>query len=193
MATHRLLLGVLVVVALSGGTAIGSAKDVPAGAATPTVNASVQRGSYLRNTGCSLSRALQVIQEFLDAFNRGEVAELPGFFPTEGVYPYSDKRGFQWYSVTDVEGHHVIFDPAELPAYFVARHKQHERRQLLELEVNGGDGKIVGLIFRLQRSADDRSPREMMGKGAFYCDDETIFVWSMGHDMPVPESGAVFE
>ena len=59
-------------------------------------------------SACLLAAALEetvdLLTTFLDAFNRGDVTALPRYFPKEGVYPYSDMRGFQWYSVTDQTG-----------------------------------------------------------------------------------------
>jgi hypothetical protein len=158
----------------------------------PTLQASVRNAGPLP-AGCESEEVVAFLTAFLDAFNRGDAAALPGFFPEEGAYPYTDKRGFQWYSVTDLEGHFVIYDPAELAAYFASRHEQHERLQLLELEVGAGPHPSVGIVFRLSREADDLPLREMVGKGAIYCDDLTIFVWSMAQDVPDPSLRATPE
>ena len=151
---------------------------------TPTVEAYQRTRSDRLPPGCSLDETVQFLTDFLDAFNRGDATALPRFFPEEGVYPYADKRGFQWYSVTDQSGHFVTYDPAELPAWFAARHEQHERLHLLELEVAASvQFPYVSIVYRLRREADDLPPHEVIGKGAVYCDDHTIFVWSMAQEL----------
>jgi hypothetical protein len=176
----------LLVMALFTGTDRGLTQEVTPGTPTPTVQASLRRSSDHLPAGCALDETVQFLTDFLDAFNRGDVAALPRFFPTEGVYPYADQRGFQWYSVTDQNGHFVTYDPANLPAYLVDRHEQHERLQLLELEVAASWHPGVDIVFRLSRKADDLPSHEANGKGAIYCDDHTIFVWSMAQDVPDP-------
>jgi len=148
-------------------------------ASTPTVETSVRNNTPLP-AGCELDEAVQVLTAFMHAFNHGDSVALQRFFPDEGVYPYADQRGFQWYSVTDQNGHFVTYDPAELPAYFAARHDQHERLKLRKLEVAGNWEPRVDFGVRLSRRADDISVHKVAGKAAMYCDDHTIFVWSMG-------------
>ena len=79
----------------------------------------------------------------------------------------------------------MTYDPAALPAYFASRHEQYERLRLLELEVAASvQLPYVSIVFRLSREADDLPPHEAAGKGAVYCDDHTILVWSMGQILP---------
>jgi hypothetical protein len=160
----------------------GLAQDVQSEPGKPTVQASVRNSGPLP-VGCTLEETIGTLTTFLQAFNRGDAAELAGFFPSAVAYPHTDRRGFQWYSVTDENGHFVTYDPAELPAYFAARHQRHEALHLLELEVAASWHPGVDLAFRLSRQADDLQLHEMVGKGAMYCDDQTIFVWSMAQDL----------
>jgi hypothetical protein len=162
----------------------GLGQERPPSASTPGVQISVRNSGPLPE-GCAPEETAEFLTTFLDAFNRGDTGGLSQSFPREVAYPDTDKRGFQWYSVTDESGHFVTYDPADLPAYFKKRHLQHEELQLLELEVAASWHAGVDIVFRLSRRADDLTPHEMTGKGAIYCDDNTIFVWSMAQDMPV--------
>jgi hypothetical protein len=184
------LSSLLLVVALLVGADRGQVEEETLGTPAPTVKATVRRSSDRLPAGCALEETVRFLTAFLDAFNRGDLTALAAFFPDEGVYPHSDQRGFQWYSVTDQDGHFVTYDPAELPAYFAARHDQHERLHLLELEVATGWHSGVAIVYRLSRVADDLPPHEVIGKGAIYCDDHTIFVWSMAQDLLLPSARA---
>jgi hypothetical protein len=186
----RLMISLPVVVSLSLLLAVdrGLGEVGPLIPGTPTVQTSVRNNTPLPG-GCALEEVVTFLTGFLDAFNRGDKAALARFFPTVAAYPYADKPGFQWYSVTDLRGHFVTYDPAALPAYFAARHQQHEQLQLLELEVAGSWQPRVDIVFHLRQQADDVPPRTMIGKGAIDCDERTIFVWSMAQHMAVTQAG----
>lgn len=181
----RALVSVLFLVALGLhlATENGHGQEGRPISGSPVVQASVRNKDRLP-AGCALEETVQFLTGFLDAFNRGDADDLVRVFPTEVAYPNVDERGFQWYSVTDQSGNYVTYDPAELPAYFAGRHKQHERLQLLALEVAASWHPGVDLVFRVSRVADDLPLHEMNGKGAMSCDDHTIFAWSMAQDMP---------
>jgi len=185
MPTRLVLLTSLLLVVLFVAADRGHTQEETSAKPTPTVQASVRNSSPLPE-GCALDETVRLLTDFLDAFNRGDAAALPRFFPKEGVYPYSDQRGFQWYSVTDQNGHFVTYDPAELPVYFATRHEEHEYLQLLELEVAASEEPCVSIVYRLGREADDLPSHEVRGKGAIDCDDHTIFVWSMAQPIRDP-------
>jgi hypothetical protein len=122
-----------------------------------------------------------VVGRFVDAFNRGDVAQLDQLV--------SDQQ-FVWYA-TDAPGQRFnaeADDRSTLMAYFAARHRQHERLVLNSVEVtftNPGQG---GFWFVLTRSADDGlPPTNYNGKGEVQCATRpsSMTVWAMG---PLPWS-----
>lgn len=179
------MLLVLVILALLADIDYGQSGRVFLASSTPTVQASIRSGSDPLPAGCGLDEIVRLLSEFLHAFNHGDAPALPSFFPRVAAYPDTTLAGFQWYSVTDQNGHFVTHDPAELPAYFAARHDRQEQLQLLGLELATGWHAGVDIAFRLSRTASDLPPHEAVGKGAIDCDEHTIFVWSMAQDMPV--------
>jgi len=163
--------------ALAAAVGAAGAERLGTPVADPVVT--VRPGGGGLPAACDLTVVSRIVTDFLAAFNRGDMNALISTFPTVAAYPYADQPGFQWYSVTDLNGHFVTYDPAELPAYFAARHRHHEHLALLRLEVAASWHPGVDIVYRLTREADDLPPHEMSGKGAVDCAEETIFVWSM--------------
>lgn len=180
------VMSLLALVSLSLVLSVGSgpASKGQLSTSTPVGQPSVRVFAPLAKA-CDPDEVVAFLNGFLDAFNRGDVTALSEMYPTNGVYPYSDKHGFQWYSVTDESGHFVTFDPSELPSYFASRLRQHEQLRIVELAVGSAGFEsgylrpAVSLQVHLLREADDLPPALMVGKGGAYCDPYQIFVWSM--------------
>jgi hypothetical protein len=141
---------------------------------------------------CTPQVVRQVVERFIDAFNRGDIAQLDQLV--------SDQL-FSWYS-TDAPGQRFnaeAMDRSTLMAYFADRHRQHEHLVLNSLDVTFVDARKGGFVFRLTRSADDGLPAtDYGGKGEIQCVivPLSVAVWSMGRTpwSPanlLPEAGAV--
>jgi hypothetical protein len=144
--------------------------------------------------GCSPAQVTRLLTGFVEAFNRGDQEQVARFFPAKDNPSLGDVAPtyLRWYSVTDVglDGemrHFVTSSRARLFAYFQERQRQHERLQLRELVVSPGNMGDVAIGYALARQADDLPPGlggpEWLarGKGGINCQDQTIFLWSMGH------------
>lgn len=171
--------------------------------ATPAAEIVVTQDDPTSPAGCSPRQVAELIMRFLDAFNRGDQVQLATFFGAD----------FQWYSMTEGSTtdkndyrHFVAYNRDDLMSYFVRRHAQHERSQLLTVDVGHGEDStgrsFVNIGYSLTRTADDLRPgwggpeKLVVGKGAINCKDQTIFVWSMGmstvnENEPLPQEGGV--
>jgi hypothetical protein len=124
---------------------------------------------------CSTNDVRQVVERFIDAFNRGDLAQLDQLV--------SDQL-FSWYS-TDAPGQRFnaeAKDRGTLMAYFAARHQQHEHLALNSLDITFTNDRAGGFAFSLTRSADDGlPPTRYGGKGEVQCAIRPISVgvWSM--------------
>jgi hypothetical protein len=119
----------------------------------------------------------QLVDRFIAAFNRGDLAQLDQLFAVP-------ENGFNWYA-TDAPGQRLNAEAdnrGSLMAYFAARHLQHEHLVLRSLDVTFTDGGRGGFWFRLTRSADDGlPPTAYNGKGEVQCmfAPGSITVWAM--------------
>ena len=124
---------------------------------------------------CTSDRVHQVVGRFVDAFNKGDLAQLNQLV--------SEQR-FGWYS-SDAPGQRLeaeATDRATLMAYFAARHQQHERLVLKSADVTFITPGRGGFWFRLTRSADDGlPPTAYNGKGEIQCatTPSSLVVWAM--------------
>jgi|SRR5579884_708007 len=190
------LIGLLVLGGLAPPAAFSTAEAADATEATPAagVDARLRQGSGPLPAGCSLPAVTATMLAFVDAFNRGDQAALARFFPAKartglplgnptpdavtGEYP------FEWYSVAGPPGGFnpgfAAHDRAELLAYFAARHAQHERIRLLRLEVSDTRAGDAGMLFDVERSADDIPTYVAGAKGEMNCPARTIYVVGMG-------------
>jgi hypothetical protein len=150
--------------------------------------------------GCQPRQFAELVIDFIDAFNTGDQNRLsrlffisegpsPPDFSEEGYYPWS------WYSVSEVgvggriEDGFVTYDQGELLRYFVERHRQGERLELIKVSSTQagllGEEGNVGIVYVLTRDAQDLDPglggpaRIAFGKGAINCESQQIFAWSM--------------
>jgi hypothetical protein len=132
-------------------------------------------GSASTPSPCTVSDVREVVGRFIEAFNRGDLAQLDQLV--------SDQL-FSWYS-TDAPGQRFdeeAKDRGTLIAYFAARHQQHERLALNSLDVGFTNDRAGGFTFSLTRSADDGlPPTRYGGKGEVQCANKPISlgVWSM--------------
>jgi ketosteroid isomerase-like protein len=133
-------------------------------------------GSSGTSNPCSTNDVRQVVERFIDAFNRGDLAQLDQLV--------SDQL-FSWYS-TDAPGQRFnaeAKDRGTLIAYFAARHQQHERLALNSLDVTFTNDRAGGFVFSVTRSADDGlPPTRYGGKGEVQCAIRpiSVAVWAMG-------------
>lgn len=139
---------------------------------------------------CNAEAVTGLITRFFDAFNRGDQTALARFFPAQaaGAMSNGQRTQFQWYSVTEGNpqaggNNFTARNLDELLAYFARRHGQHERLELRSLQINGrGWHGGIDFQYALTRAANDLPARVVEGKGSINCDDQTIFVWSMGNN-----------
>ena len=149
-------------------------------------------GSPANSNQCTPQGVHQVVQRFIDAFNRGDIAQLDSLV--------SQQPQFVWYA-TDAPGQRLnaeAYDRENLMAYFAARHRQHEHLVLNSLDVTFTNASRGGLWAHLTRSADDgMPPTRYVSKGEIQCSTmpSSLTVWAMGRSpwSPIellPEAGA---
>jgi hypothetical protein len=132
-------------------------------------------GSTGAQQECTPQQVHQVVDRFVDAFNRGDIAQLDQLVSSQQ---------FSWYS-TDALGERLnaaAYDRSNLMAYFAARHRRHERLALISLDVTYTNAREGGFWFRVTRSADDGlPPTRYSGKGGVQCTTmlTSLTVWSM--------------
>jgi hypothetical protein len=130
---------------------------------------------------CTPQGVRQLVERFIDAFNRGDIVQLDRLVSSQQ---------FGWYS-SDAPGQRFnaeAYDRENLMAYFAARHQQHEHLVLNSLDVTYTDARGGGFWFRLTRSADDGlPPTAYNGKGGVQCAimPMSLTVWAMD---PLPWS-----
>jgi len=132
----------------------------------------------------------RLLERFVDAFNRGDLAALARLFPAERAAQTGEITDFQWFSVTGPGDHFLARDREALLAYSAERHARREVLWLLRLEVATSWHGGVDIIFDLVRRADDFPERVVGGKGAIDCARQQIFVWSLGNSPALGDEGA---
>ncbi len=123
---------------------------------------------------CSTNDVRQVVVRFIDAFNRGDIAQL-------------DQLVYQRFSLyaTNAPGERLnpqAHDRNNLMAYFAARHQQHEHLALISMDLTYTNSSEAGFWFRVMRSADDGlPPTRYSGKGGVQCAAMPISltIWAM--------------
>jgi hypothetical protein len=129
---------------------------------------------------CTQASVSQLVQAFVDNFNRGDIQPLDKLVAEPGQ--------FAWYS-TDSPGQRIndeAYNRSSLMAYFTNRHNHHERLKLQEFRFTGISGTGRGNFeFKLTRSSDDGlSSAGYGGKGAADCSrvPNTLVAWSMARE-----------
>jgi hypothetical protein len=119
--------------------------------------------------------ARPIVDRFVRAFNRGELAELDSLFAQE-------TEGWSWYAVGDLAGRRSLAaakNRLNLVAYFDQRHRMHESLRVVEFKENSGGNFEFALIRKADDLADGR-PVRRLGKGRIICEAGTLGVWSLG-------------
>jgi len=133
-------------------------------------------GSLANPNQCTPQGAREVVERFIDAFNRGNIAQLDRLV---------SRQQFVWYA-TDAPGQRFNAEAENrenLMAYFAARHGQHEHLVLNSLDVTFTNATKAGLWAHLTRSADDGlPPTRYVSKGEVQCSTvpSSLTVWAMG-------------
>jgi hypothetical protein len=133
-------------------------------------------GSPTNANQCTPQGVRQVVERFIDAFNRGDLAQLDQLV---------SQQQFVWYA-TDSPGERLNAEASNrdnLMAYFAERHRQHERLVLNSLDITFTSGSRGGLWAHLTRSADDGlPPTRYSSKGEVQCATvpSSLTVWAMG-------------
>jgi hypothetical protein len=122
---------------------------------------------------CTESSTRQVVDSFIDAFNKGDIARLDRLLPD-----------FLFYA-TDAPGEFSSSEPrsrSDLIAYITQRHQVHER---LNLESFTSSSRSGDFEFEVLRSADDGlTPTPYGGKGQVFCrtNPHTLYLWAMARE-----------
>jgi hypothetical protein len=124
---------------------------------------------------CTESSTRQVVDSFIDAFNKGDVARLNDLLPD-----------FLFYA-TDAPGEFWSPEPrgrSDVIAYLTQRHQVHERLKLESFGFNIESTGAGGFVFEVTRSADDLAPTPYGGKGAVFCrtTPHALDRWVMGRE-----------
>jgi hypothetical protein len=133
-------------------------------------------GSPTSPNQCTPQGVRQVVERFIDAFNRGDIAQLDQLV---------SQQLFVWYA-TDSPGERPNAEASNrdnLMAYFADRHRQHEHLVLNSLDVTFTNASRGGLWAHLTRSADDGlPPTRYSSKGEVQCTTtpSSLTVWAMG-------------
>lgn len=162
--------------------------------ASPPVKVVVTRDNQMLPAGCSPEQVAHLIINFFDTVNEGNVDHIPQFFLLPDHQSAASPQA--WYSVSEhsVDGQargFAAYTQSDLRTYFVQRHQQQERLQLLMVDIGGpswhGGVDIAYVVSRAAKDlppALDGSERLSSGKGAINCQQQKIFVWSMGMSEP---------
>lgn len=127
---------------------------------------------------------VQRIEEFVDAFNRGDQQRLATFFGAHiEAFSVSDRLPGQ------VAARSINADRADMIlAYLADRHKHGEYWELINARSPYYEAtrNLAHYGFDLRRSADDLMPEQhgtstgnTLGKGPMHCEDRTLSVWAM--------------
>jgi len=127
-------------------------------------------------SSCAERETRDLLNQFLAAFNSGDVGQLDSLVST---------RAFVWWS-TDAPGRRIDPDARDrttLMDYFASRHRQHDHLDLKAFRYNGQSGNSGNFELSLVRTADDLSaPTAYGGKGAVDCSRLGLSVWSMARN-----------
>lgn len=135
----------------------------------PVVVAPAAR-SAAESTACARS----VLSTFIEAFNRGDSAQLATFFSKA-----NGDMAFKWFVTPETPAGGP--GAAQLPEHFATWHAAGERWRLVRIDAGASPSWHGGVDFgfEIERAWPDRSETNP-GKGALDCDARRIFVFAMG-------------
>lgn len=156
----------------------------PAAIAAPSPSPTATRSIQL--AVCGEEQVRQIIGTFIDAFNGGDdPARLfaPSAEPGISEQVRFTSR-FTWYASSGGGLPHVaIYERKDLAAYFAQRHAASERISLMSLTYPPNQLERyprADLSVLVTRTAADLQPlRDVVGKAAVNCRDQTVLVWVM--------------
>ncbi len=136
--------------------------------------------------GCSVEEVRQRLDEYLAAFNAGDLQALRRFFPRS-----PEPAASSWYAVAARDSAGVATgtftaDPEQFLSYTAERHQRGERLEPLEfvaihsLDNPDGQAERVSVTAALLRQADDLLARPVLAQLQLTCPDRTILVLSLG-------------
>lgn len=136
--------------------------------------------------GCSVEEVSRLLDEYLSAFNRGDVDRLRRLFPSAGTPTTAS-----WYAVVARDEAGVTTGtfattPEDYLRYVAQRHAQEERLEPLELvDINPpgaarAGGEQVSVTVALLRQARDLLPRPVLAQLRLSCPDRVILGLSIG-------------
>jgi hypothetical protein len=155
-----------------------SSQALPTPAPAPVARAPLARSAQ-ESTACARS----VLNSFIDAFNRGDSAQLSTFFSrSQGAMT------FQWFVTPETPAYGPGI--AQLPDYFATWRAAGERWRLVSVDAGASPSWHGGVDFgmEIERTWPDRSVINP-GKGALDCDAGKIFVFGLGDAISRPPSG----
>jgi hypothetical protein len=140
-------------------------------AASPSPTASAARTRLERSAAESTECARSLLSSFIDAFNRGDAAQLPTFFGAAQGAP-----AFKWFVTPETPA----YGPgvAQLPDYFATWHSANQRWRLAFVGAGASPSWDGGVHFamEIERAWPDRSMVNA-GKGALDCDARKIYAF----------------
>jgi hypothetical protein len=161
-----------VIVLLALALAACTSAELPTVPPSPTAPALVTPAT--RSAAESTACARSVLTTFIDAFNRGDSAQLMTYFKTT-----HGPRTFKWFYTPGTPAYGPSM--TQLPDYFATWHATGERWRIVSLDIVAAPTWHGGVDFtiEIERAWPDRSIRNG-GKGALDCDARTIFVFALG-------------
>jgi hypothetical protein len=137
---------------------------------TPSAFVAPVARSAAESTACARS----LLSSFVDAFNRGDSAQLETFFSTT-----QGAMTFKWFVTPETPAYGPGM--SQLPQYFAAWRAAGERWRLVDVDAGASPGWHGGVDFamEIERAWPDRS-LVSIGKGALDCDARKIFVFGLG-------------
>lgn len=172
--------------AVTGTANSADATQVSAGDAGTIPTATINLEADELPPGCVAAEVAQVVVDFVDAMNQGDMDRLAEIFPDEAAPPGASAfgRGLIAYGVASKDlGDFVAATPDDLMAHLAERVAQHEQRTLHYLAVRDTAGAgwedVPGFEFYITRQADDLPEQLFSGKGVIDCQMMEIMIWNM--------------
>lgn len=162
---------------------LGSLAALAAASATAgTTPVVVTRGSAALPAGCGPAEVAAVVNEFTDAFNRGDAHRLDALFAPTVSQP--GESPFVRFTLSSAAGALDLTDRSSLLPYLADRHKRNEREQLLYLDAlpnrTLAPGRVeVGLGLNAQADDYEGGLRGLVGRAVVNCASKTIAEWKL--------------